>query len=212
MFVPNAEIIVRLPISFSLLAPAAGAGESVIEISSATPVPLKDGQKFKLSNGTLDGDFTIAGDQELIEGANLLTVAPNLVALPIGADTDRATDRRGNSIDQSVPLKIVCSLAVRFEKMLSSNNNSVASEQELYEVRGRVISPFRLTSNYDLTNATIKSWRSPNSYVEGIFKFSATSLSRIGADDFFGEKIRGMMFLDHPNRVLEGVIDAKFCC
>lgn len=212
MFVPNCEVQFSLPISFTLATPLLGTGEVTVDITSAIEMPLKDGQKFILSLGPTSATLTVNGDQSVIAGANTLSIAPNLLALPIGANTNEAVDRRGNSLEQTIQLLVTGSVSLQKKETFRNRMQSAGAEKEVFDVRGRMQEPFRASWLYDLTNSTMRVWRGPDSYTQGVFKPFASANSRVGLDDFFGEKLRGEYFLDTPNRIHRGQISGGNCC
>ena len=111
-FTPNCEILFSLPISFVLTTPMLGTGETTIDVTSATELTLKDQQKFILSLGLTSAELTIDGEQPVVAGVNTLTIVPNLFPLPVGANTDEAVDRRGNSLEQTIQMLVVGSVSL----------------------------------------------------------------------------------------------------
>jgi hypothetical protein len=212
-YTPNCEILNSLPISFTLLNTLSGIGETAIYINSAMEFPISNGQKFSMSDGNDNVEFTVDGNQELVVGSNTIAILPNLFGLPANATTDLFKDRRGNSVDQTVQLRIIGSVFIKkkdtFRERLRPS--SAGAELELYDVAGRALRPARLPWIYDTTDSRMKFWRNRNSYQEGVFKFSATTDSRIGIDDFLGEKLMGELLLNTPSRVYKGALDHGCC-
>lgn len=212
MFCINAQMILWLPIDYSMMAPAL-TGETQIQVSSLLPSPILNGQKFYFiipSAVPVEIEVQVDGDQLILEGTTLLTVQPIPLDIPVGTKTlDRKDARSGNKLQQEIRVERFASIDL---KNFDDNSPKVPGNKQMSaEVNGRWASQWPADYWWASSEMTMRYQRDSASIVEGKFIPYNTSKSRLGMESFFGAQCKGEFRTDSAARVVRGTIDYAGC-